>query len=526
MCCGNSCGDPAERRPTIEIFALNSWLSGLIAIASPINILVMVFGGVFGIVFGLLPGLGPMAALAAALPFTFKMPSVTGVIFLASVFCTCGASDAIPSILISTPGGPHSVALTWDGNALTKQGKGAYSLGLATGSGVAGTITGWILLVVSSAVIVALSMYFGPAEYAALALMGLVFIGGEMSKLGIAKSVLMGLFGVLLSMIGLDDLSGVARFTFGIMYLDDGVPLMSVVIGVFALSEAFLTFGQKPAVGAKDLPSGQEEKAGEAGRWTFWRGFFDCIRYRSTLLRSLGIGSLYGVLPAVGPAGANVVAYYVERGARKGEPFGTGNPRGVIAPEVARGSCSMLDMLTTFGLGIPGSPHGAIFLAAIILYGIEPGTRFFSSAGVLPYALYLSFPVSILVYLFIIMFASAHFVRVLKLPPRIVATGIMIFGLTGVLVSRGYIEDVIIACVFGLMGLLFKKFKLPSSSLVLGLVIGQIFEVQFRRGMLIGGWSYFVSRPVAVALFLVTIFLGWWVLRSGSKAEGKEAAST
>ena len=128
----------------------------------------MGFGSLFGIVFGLLPGLGPMAALAAGLPFTFKMPAVTGVIFLASIFCTCGASDAIPSILISTPGGPHSVALTWDGNALTKQGKAGYSLGLATGSGVIGIFIGWILLVFSSAIIVALSMYFGPAEYAAL----------------------------------------------------------------------------------------------------------------------------------------------------------------------------------------------------------------------------------------------------------------------------------------------------------------------------------------------------------------------
>jgi putative tricarboxylic transport membrane protein len=362
-------------------------------------------------------------------------------------------------------------------------------------------------------------MYFGPAEYAALALMGLVFIGGEMTRLGIAKSVLVGLLGVLLSMIGMDDLTGQQRFTFDIAYLDDGVPLMAVVIGIFALSEAFLTIGQKPLPKGGDLLA-EAEKPGEgAESWTFNRGFWDCLRYKDTLLRSLGIGSLYGILPAVGPAGANVVAYYVERGAKKGQPYGTGNPRGVIAPEVARGSCSMLDMLTTFGLGIPGSAHGAIFLAAIILYGIEPGTRFYSSAGVLPYALYLSFPISVLVYLIIVKVASSHFIRVVQLPPRIVATGILIFGLTGVLVSRGYIEDVVIACVFGLMGLAFKKFNLPSSSLVLGLVIGQIFEVQFRRGMLIGGWSYFVSRPVAVALFVITVFLGFWVLRSGSDKE-------
>lgn len=483
----------------------------------------MVFGGFFGIVFGLLPGLGPMAALSAALPITYKMPAVTGVIFLASVFCTCGASDAIPSILISTPGGPHSVALCWDGGALTKQGKGSYALGLATGSGVVGIIVGWILLVFFSAIIVGLSMYFGPAEYAALALMGLVFIGGEMTKIGIVKSVLMGLFGILLSMIGFDDLGGVVRFTFGISYLDDGVPLMSAVIGVFALSEAFLTIGQKPLAEVKDLLQ-RERMAGEKAQWNFRRGFFDCLRYKGTLLRALGIGSLYGVLPAVGPAGANVVAYNMERGAKKGQPFGTGNPRGVIAPEVARGSCSMLDMLTTFGLGIPGSAHGALFLAAIILYGIEPGTRFFSSAGVLPFALYLSFPVSVLVYLLIVMFASRYFVRVVTLPPRLVATGILIFGLTGVLVSRGYLEDVVIASVFGVLGLVFKKFNLPSSSLVLGLVIGQLFEVQFRRGMLIGGWAYFISRPVAVALFIVTVFLGYWVLRpgsGGSKSNGK-----
>jgi putative tricarboxylic transport membrane protein len=490
----------------------------LAAVISPLNILAMGFGALFGIVFGLLPGLGPMAALAAGLPFTFKMPAVTGVIFLASIFCTCGASDAIPSILISTPGGPHSVALTWDGNALTKQGKGGYSLGLATGSGVVGIFVGWLLLVFSSAIIVALSMYFGPAEYAALALMGLIFIGGEMTKVGMAKSVLIGLFGVLLSMIGLDDLSGVARFTFGISYLDDGVPLMAVVIGVFALSEAFLLVGQKPLTGVQDPLNSAKKEGEDVSKWTFRRGFFDCLRYYDTLIRSLGIGSLYGVLPAVGPAGANVVAYYVERSAKKGPPFGTGNPRGVIAPEVARGSCSMLDMLTTFGLGIPGSPHGAIFLAAIILYGIEPGTRFFSSAGVLPYALYLAFPISVLVYLLIVMFASPYFIKVVQLPPRIVGVGILIFGLTGVLVSRGYIEDVLIAAIFGLMGLIFKRFNLPSPSLVLGLVIGQIFEVQFRRGMLIGGWSYFISRPVAVGLFLVTVILGYWVLRSGSRS--------
>lgn len=495
---------------------MGKWSAGLVAVFSPFNILILVFGGFFGIVFGLLPGLGPMAALAAALPFTLKMPAVTGVIFLASVFCTCGASDAIPSILISTPGGPHSVALTWDGNALTKQGKGAYSLGLATGSGVIGIITGWILLVFSSAIIVSLSMYFGPAEYAALALMGLVFIGGETTKLGIAKSVLMGFFGLLLSAIGLDDLSGVARYNFGISYLDDGVPLMAVVIGIFALSEAFLTICQKPLIAFQRISANAMRAGEDLAKWNFNRGFADCLRYFDTLLRSLGIGSLYGVLPAVGPAGANVVAYYVERGAKKGVPFGTGNPRGVIAPEVARGSCSMLDMLTTFGLGIPGSAHGAIFLSAIILYGIEPGTRFFSSAGVLPYALYLSFPISVFVYLVILKFASPYFMKVIQLPPQIVATGILIFGLTGVLVSRGYIEDVAIACVFGLMGLFFKRYNLPSSSLVLGLVIGQIFEVQFRRGMLIGGWMYFISRPVAIALFLITVFLGYWVLRSGS----------
>jgi len=377
---------------------------------------------------------------------------------------------------------------------------------------------GWLLLVFSSALIVSLSMYFGPAEYAALALMGLIFIGGEMTKVGMAKSVLVGLLGVLLSMIGLDDLTGVARFTLGISYLDDGVPLMAVVIGVFALSEAFLLVGQKPLTKVQDPLDSSKSTGEEAPKWTFKRGFFDCLRYYDTLIRSLGIGSLYGVLPAVGPAGANVVAYYAERSAKKGPRFGTGNPRGVIAPEVARGSCSMLDMLTTFGLGIPGSPHGAIFLAAIILYGIEPGTRFFSSAGVLPYALYLAFPVSVLVYLLIVMFASPYFIKVVQLPPHIVGVGILIFGLTGVLVSRGYIEDVIIAAVFGLMGLIFKRFNLPTPSLVLGLVIGPIFEVQFRRGMLIGGWSYFVSRPVAISLFLVTVILGYWVLRSGTRS--------
>lgn len=504
----------------MEVLALGKWLTGLAAVLSPLNIAVMLFGALFGIVFGILPGLGPMAAMAAGLPFTFGMHPTTGVIFLASIFCACGASDAIPSILISTPGGPHSVALTWDGHALTRQGKGAYALGLATGSGVVGIAVGWLMLVFLSAVIVSLAMYFGPAEYCALALMGLVFIGGEMTRIGLAKSVLMGLVGVLLSTVGRDDITGLVRFTLGSRYLEDGVPLMAAVIGLFALSEAFLIASQKPVAASSEVRRG-------AGSLTFQKGLRDCLRFKDTLLRALGIGSLYGILPAIGPAGANVVAYYAERSARKREQFGSGNPRGVMAPEVARGSCSMLDMLTTFCLGIPGSPHGAIFLAALILYGFEPGTRFFSSAGVLPYALYLSFPVSALVYLLIVMVAASHFSKIVRLHPLVVSAGILVFGLTGVLVSRGYIEDLVIAVLFGLAGLAFKRHRLPISSLVLGLVIGQLFEGQLRRGLLIGGWGYFLHRPVAVALFLLTIFLGWWVLRSGSAgAEPEEAGES
>jgi putative tricarboxylic transport membrane protein len=475
----------------------NLWLGFGVA-ASPINIMFCLIGALVGTLIGVLPGIGSVATLAMLLPITFGLPPVSALIMLAGIYYGAQYGGSTTSILVNIPGEATSVVTTLDGHQMAKQGRAGAALAIAAlGSFFAGCVA-TVLVAALGAPLTGLALLFGPAEYFSLMVLGLIF-AVVLAKGSVLKALAMIVAGLLLSMVGSDLETGVGRMTFDIPELSDGMGFAVVAMGVFGFSEIIRNlekptsreFVMQKISGLMPTVADLKASAGAIGRGTI-------------------LGSLLGILPGGGAVIASFAAYTFEKKISKyPHKFGTGMIEGVAAPESANNAAAQTSFIPLLTLGIPPNAVMALMVGAMTIHGIVPGPQVMTKQPELFWGMIASMWLGNLMLVVINLPMIGLWVRLLRVPYRLLAPSILVFCAIGVYSINNAPVDVIIAGVFGLIGYWLIKHDFEAAPALLGYVLGPLMEENLRRAMLIarGDVTVFVTRPISGGLLAVALFL-------------------
>ena len=484
------------------------------------NVIYCLVGVFFGQIVGVLPGIGAPTAIALLLPLTFTVDPTSALIMFAGIYYGVAYGGTITSVLINVPGESSTVMTCLDGYQMALKGRAGAALSVAAiGSFIAGT--GSIILLMSFAPALAkFALRFGPSEYFGLAAMAfglLTVFGGEQP----IKIVISTLIGLLLATIGLDVVSGIPRFAFGIPQLFGGIDFIVIICGIFGVAEVFNSIEEpeegeliKQKIRLRDLFLTWEEWV--LSRWAIVRGSI--------------IGFFIGMIPAGGITTASFLAYLAEKRVSKHpERFGHGAIEGVAAPESANNSASISGFAPLLALGIPGSPTTAVMLAGFMMWGIRPGPLLFQTKPDLVWGLISSMYIGNFLLLLLNIFLIPAFVAILRLPYTIIMGFIVIFASVGAFSVNNNIFDVWMMLGFGVLGYVMKKLEYPIVPLVLALVLGRLAEDSLRRALTISGGnlSVFFTRPIS-AIFIIAAILAYLtpVIRWGMKGLRKVKVDT
>jgi putative tricarboxylic transport membrane protein len=462
------------------------------------NILACTAGVLFGQLIGILPGIGAPTAIALLLPLTFSVNPTSAIIMFAGIYYGVAYGGTITSVLINVPGESSSVMTCVDGYAMAQKGRAGAALSIAAiGSFVAGTVS--IVLLMSFAPAMAkLALRFGPAEYFGLAVMafGLLTVFGSGSPF---KIIISTVAGILISTIGMDGVSGMPRFTFGIPQFLGGIDFVVIICGIFGLAEVFNSI-EEPESGVL-----VKEKFRLSDVFLTWQ---EWVEGRWAIVRGGIIGFLIGLVPAGGITTASFLAYLAEkRSSKHPETFGKGDIAGVAAPESANNAASISGFAPLLALGVPGSATTAVMLAGFMMWGIRPGPLLFTTKPDLVWGLIASMYVGNVILLLINIFLIPVFVAMLRIPYSILMGFIIIFASIGAYSVNNSMLDVWMMVGFGLLGYAMKKLKFPIVPLILGMVLGTLFEKSLRQALVLsaGSFDVFYTRPITVAFLLIAL---------------------
>lgn len=473
--------------------ALGHLLIGFSVALQPANLFYCFLGVLVGTLVGVLPGLGPTAAIAILIPITSGLSVTAAIIMLAGIYYGAMYGGSTTSILINTPGEASSVVTAIDGYQLAKQGRAGAALGMsAIASFVAGTVSlfGLVLLAPPLA---DMALKFGPPEYFALLVLGLSIIVSLAGK-SLLKGLISGLMGLLLGGIGIDPQSGTSRFTFGNAVLMGGIDFVSVIVGLFAISEV-LSNSEQPAAQVYEaklkglLPTLQDWKDSTGA---LWRGSIT--------------GFLLGLLPGITPSVVSFISYDMEKRASKHpELFGTGRVEGVAAPEGANNSATSGGFVPLFTLGIPTTPSLAVLMGALMMQGLQPGPLLFEQHKEFVWGVIASMYVGNAMLLALNLPLVGMWASLTKIPYPLLGPAILAICFIGAYGIRNSMFDVWVMLVSGLVGYVMLKTGFPTIPLVIALVLADKVESAFRQSLSMSGGhlSVFASRPIALALLVV-----------------------
>lgn len=478
-------------------------MMGLSIALTPINLAYLLVGAMVGMIVGVIPGFGPSAGLAILLPLTFGMDPVGAIVMLAAIYYGAMYGGTITSILLNTPGESATVASTFDGYPLAKQGRAGPALVMqAVASFVGGTV-GVILITILAPMFSQVSRSFGPPEYFLLAMMGmltLIVMIGANWKLGVISA----LIGFALGTVGVDLETGQSRYTFGSAELIGGIYFIPIAIGLFGLGELLYAF----YTGMHRTGSGGLVQYDKESR--FWPTAQDFISTRWTMVRGSILGFVVGVIPGAGATIASLMAYSTERSLSKNpENFGKGEMAGLVAPETANNAASSGAMIPLLTLGIPGSASTAVLLAAFLLWGLRPGPLFMGQNPELAWGLIASMYLGNMVLLAISIFAIPLFVQIIKVPYRILGPCIVVICALGTFTVHASFVEMWLMVAAGIVGFFMRLYGFSPAALVLALVLGPLAEEALRQTMTIsrGSFGIFLDRPASVWIIIVTIAL-------------------
>lgn len=501
---------------------MDIFLTALAASLSWQALLGTFFGALVGLIFGAIPGLTYSMALAMVLPITFTMGHTAAIALLLGTYIGGMTGGAVSAILIGVPGTPSAAATVLDGEVMAKQGKASIAIGIATIAGCIGGILSLIVMLVSVDALARVAISFGPAEITALVVFGLSTICG-LAGGSLVKGLIGGVIGLMLMNIGQDPIDGVPRFTFGTTAMLQGVDLLVAMIGLFAVPHVVAVFatywrGKEMRIEAgnvrTELPS--------------WRLL---LSQRWNFIRSAAIGTVVGAIPGTGGPIAAFLAYdQAKRWSKHPETFGKGEVSGVVAPEASNHAVTGGAMIPLIGLGIPGDPATAIILGGLLIHGIQPGPLLFMEKPDVITSIYLLFVLAYVVTALIQLFGVRVFVKALRVPPHLMAVGILVMCVIGSFAIRNSLLDVGVMGVVGFVAYWLIKGGIPATPILLGLVLGPTLEREARTAMIMseGSPAVFVESYTALLFWaLALIILGSQLItmvRSRNPGSKKAAA--
>ncbi|MBX3553960.1 MAG: tripartite tricarboxylate transporter permease, partial [Pseudolabrys sp.] len=467
--------------------------------AHPSNIGFCLLGALVGTLIGVLPGIGTVATVAMLLPITFGLPPVGALIMLAGIYYGAQYGGSTTSILVNIPGEATSVATCLDGHEMAKQGRAGAALSIAAiGSFAAGCVS-TVLVAALGAPLTSIALLFGPAEYFALMSLGLIF-AVVLARGSVLKAVVMIVLGLLLAMIGTDIETGVDRMTFGVTELSDGIGFTNVAMGVFGFAEIIrnleLSSESRDIVRAKItglMPTRQ-----------------DLIDSSGAIARGTVLGSLLGILPGGGAVVASFAAYTFEkRISRHPERFGRGAIQGVAAPESANNAAAQTSFIPLLTLGIPPNAVMALMVGAMTIHGIVPGPQVMTKQPDLFWGMIASMWIGNLALVVINLPLVGVWVRLLRVPYRLLFPMIIIFCVVGIYSLNNSPFDVAMTALFGVVGYWLIKHDFEPAPMLLGFILGPLMEENLRRAMLIarGDATVFLTRPLSASLLVLALIL-------------------
>lgn len=470
---------------------LHNLMLGFSVAITPENLLYALMGCVLGTLIGVLPGIGPVPTIAMLLPITYVLPPIAGLIMLAGIYYGAQYGGSTTAILVALPGETSSVVTVLDGHQMARKGRAGAALAIAAlGSFFAGSVA-TLLLAAFAPPLAEVAFKFGPAEYFSLMVLGLV--GAVVLASGsLPKAIAMIILGLLLGMVGTDVNSGVARFDFGIPEMQDGIDFAVVAMGVFGFAEIMNNLEQK---------SNRVEVADKVG--TLYPNKQEFKQAYPAVLRGTALGSSLGILPGGGAVLSSFASYTLEKKiSREPQRFGKGHPAGLAGPESANNAAAQTSFIPMLTLGIPGNAVMALMVGAMTIHSIQPGPQVMTSHPDLFWGLIASMWIGNLMLVVLNLPLIGLWIKLLKVPYRILFPAILVFCAIGVYSLNNNIFDVLMTAAFGVAGYLWSKLRCEGAPLLLGLVLGPMMEENFRRALLLarGDYATFATRPLSASL--------------------------
>lgn len=476
---------------------IDGFMAGLAAFSSWQVIAGLFAGVIIGYLVGALPGLSAGVGMALLIPFSFGLDPIVSVVMLITLYMASEYSGAIPAILVNTPGEPSAAITALDGYPMRQRGEAGQALTLSILGSAGGSVLSTILLIFTVSWMTKFALAFGPAEYFAIAVLGLSLIS-TLSGDSVTRGIIALLFGLLLTTIGTDPVDGIPRFAVVEGFLS-GVPFVSALIGLFALSEVLrmLETADEPVTPLRNIPSVS--------------GQFSLIRPHTwNMIRSTLVGYVVGVIPGAGASIASITAYSIQKRLSKSpETFGKGNPEGVVAAETANNSCMPGALAPMLALGIPGKASTAVLIGALAIHGVQPGPLIFERNPEVPYSMYIALLVGMPFMVILGLYGTRLWVQLTQISRGVITAIVAAICLLGTYSESKDIFSIWVAVGFGVVGYVLQKVRIEPAPIILALVLGYLMESNFRRAMVMSGdeISIFYMHPISMICLGIAIIV-------------------
>lgn len=480
---------------------------GLGELLTPACLFGILAGTVIGLMVGSLPGLNDSITMAVLMPMTFGMETSLAMGLLIGIYCASACGGSIPAILLKIPGTASASVTAFDGYPMAQRGESGRALGISIASSTFGGLTSALVLLFLCPLLAEQALKFGPPEYFMLTVLGMSSVIG-MAGENVGKSIIAIAFGLLLSCVGMSPQTGLARFTFGNIYLMDGISLVPMLIGLFGITsllELFESFRADEVIAAVkektrllkvQLPNAKEAK-----------------ELLPTWVQASVIGNIIGIIPGAGMIMAIFMAYHQAVQSNPDKKFGTGAPQGIAAPEAANNAVVASSMVPLMALGIPGNSSSALFLSALTIQGLRTGPSLFKETPQVAYMMILGFLLTNIIMLpLAVAYTRLFATAVLKMRREILSGIVLVLCVTGAFAVRNNVFNIYVILFFGLVGYLFNKFKIPQSPLILAAILGTMMESNWVQSMVFGDGklSIFVTRPLSLGLLVLSLLFVLW----------------
>lgn len=460
-------------------------------------LMALIVGSVGGVIIGAIPGVGPAVAIAILLPATFSLEPIVGLTALLGIYGSSMYGGAIPAILINTPGTAVNALTTYEGTPMTQRGEGQRALALAYSASFFGGIFSVLCLIMLAPLLARIAPHFGSREIFLAALLGIVLVvvahRGRVMAAGMMAS-----FGIFLHTVGLEPIQYSQRFTFGLGWLSGGINLIVVVLGLFAVSQAFILLRGADRLDRPTAVSG-----------SLFGGFRELFHHKRVASSSSAIGVFMGMIPGVGEFTAQFLSYTLaRRTSKQADAFGNGSPEGLVASEASNNAVPAAAMIPLLALGIPGEALTAMMLSVLYVHNVVPGPGLFQFQMDFVMALYIALLVLNVLVLGFLLISTGFLLKLLAIPQRFLGITILALSFVGVYSLRSSMTDCALAAGFGWLGYVLKKVDVPIVPIILGMVLGGIMETKLRTSMMrVETAIDFINRPIAFILFMMILLV-------------------